>query len=186
MELGDLKSPALTGAPATPARRQKILAPKGKIDPMSTLIRWNPFQEMEAMQRQMASLFDWPQTRPGLVSTAQESLAPAMWTPLVDITADGKEYLIKVELPGMQREDVRLTMEAGTLSISGERKAEPEEKGRIFHRVERAYGRFERSFELPEDATTENIKAEFQDGLLRVHVTKNEKAQPHLIEVKID
>jgi len=107
------------------------------------------------------------------------------WAPLVDIAEDDKEYLIKVELPEVQKDDVKVTVESGTLTISGERKAEKEEKGRKFHRVERYYGRFERSFAIPDDAAADNVKAEFKDGVLRVHLAKSEKARPKQIEVKV-
>ena len=76
-------------------------------------------------------------------------------------------------------------MESGTLTISGERKAEKEEKGRKFHRVERFYGRFDRSFSIPDDAESDNVKAEFKDGVLRVHLAKSEKARPKQIEVTV-
>ena len=152
---------------------------------MSALIRWNPFQEMEDMQRRMSSLFDWsPLHRSGL-SAEQESITVPEWAPLVDIAEDEKEYLIKVELPEVQKDDVKVTVESGTLTISGERKAEKEEKGHKFHRIERSYGRFERSFSIPDDAQGDNVNAEFKDGVLRVHLAKSEKARPKQIEVKV-
>ncbi|MDW7979104.1 MAG: Hsp20/alpha crystallin family protein [Verrucomicrobiales bacterium] len=114
-----------------------------------------------------------------------EDITVPEWAPLVDIVEDEKEYLIKVELPEVQKDDVRVTVEGGTLTISGERKAEKEQKGRRFHRVERYYGRFERSFVIPDDAEPDNIKAEFKDGVLRVHLPKSEKARPKQIEVQV-
>jgi Molecular chaperone (small heat shock protein) len=105
--------------------------------------------------------------------------------PLVDIAEDEKEYLLKVELPEVQKDDVKVTVESGTLTISGERKVEKEQKGRKFHRVERFYGRFERNFSIPEDAEAGDVKAEFKDGVLRVHLAKSEKARPKQIEVKV-
>jgi len=104
---------------------------------------------------------------------------------LVDIAEDGKEYLIKVELPEVQKDDVKVTVESGTLTISGERKAEKVETGRKFHRVERFYGRFERNFSVPDDAEAKEVKAGFKDGMLRVHLAKSEKARPKQIEVKV-
>ncbi|HLP78785.1 MAG TPA: Hsp20/alpha crystallin family protein, partial [Candidatus Paceibacterota bacterium] len=107
------------------------------------------------------------------------------WSPLVDISEDDKEYRIKAELPEVNKEDVKVTAEAGTLTIMGERKFEKEEKGRRFHRVERAYGTFGRSFSLPDDASPAKVSAEFKDGVLTVHLLKDEKAKPQQIEVKI-
>ena len=103
----------------------------------------------------------------------------------MDIVEEAKEYLIKVELPEVQKDDVKVTVESGTLTISGERKAEKEEKGRRFHRVERYYGQFERSFTIPDDAEANDVRAEFKDGVLRVHLAKSEKARPKQIEVKV-
>jgi HSP20 family protein len=115
----------------------------------------------------------------------QEALTVAQWTPLVDITEDEKEYLIKAELPEMKKEDVRLTVENDVLAISGERKFEKEEKGRKYHRVERAYGSFVRSFSLPEDADGSKVTADFKDGVLQVHLPKSVKAKPKAIEIKV-
>ena len=152
---------------------------------MNALTRWNPFREMEDMQRRMSSLFDWSAFRRGNLTNDEESITMAEWAPLVDISEDDKEYLIKVELPEVQKDDVKVTVESGTLTISGERKAEKEEKGRKFHRVERYYGRFVRSFAVPDDAESADVKAEFKDGVLRVHLAKSEKARPKQIEVKV-
>lgn len=152
---------------------------------MNALTRWNPFREMEDIQRRMSSLFDWSPFRRSALTTAEENISVPEWAPLVDIAEDAKEYLIKVELPEVAKDDVKVTVESGTLTISGERKAEKEEKGRKFHRVERYYGRFERSFSIPDDAESDNVKAEFKDGVLRVHLAKSEKARPKQIEVKV-
>ena len=152
---------------------------------MNALTRWNPFREMEDMQRRVSSLFDWSPFRRGSLTAEEENITATEWAPLVDISEDDKEYLIKVELPEVQKDNVKVTVESGTLTISGERKAEKEEKGRKFHRVERFYGRFDRSFSIPDDAESDNVKAEFKDGVLRVHLAKSEKARPKQIEVKV-
>jgi HSP20 family protein len=107
------------------------------------------------------------------------------WAPLVDISEDDKEYRITVELPEVKREDVKVTAEAGTLTIMGERKFEKEEKDRKYHRIERAYGSFGRSFSFPEDANPTKVSAEFKEGVLTVHLVKDEKAKPQHIEVKV-
>ena len=104
---------------------------------MNALTRWNPFREMEELQRRMSSLFDWSPFRRSSLTTDEETISVPEWAPLVDIAEDDKEYLLKVELPEVQKDDVKVTVEGGTLTISGERKAEKEEKGRKFHRVER-------------------------------------------------
>jgi HSP20 family protein len=149
---------------------------------MSTIIRWNPFREMDEIQRQMSSLLEGNLFRRNPANSEGNVTAPE-WTPLVDVIEDEKEYLIKAELPEVQKDGVKVTVENRTLTISGERKAETEDKGRKFHRVERRYGRFERTFGIPEGADAGKVKAEFKDGVLRVHVAKSEKAQPQKIEV---
>ena len=152
---------------------------------MYSVTRWNPLREMEEAQRRMSSLLEWTPFRRGNLTPEDETISVPQWAPLVDIAEDAKEYLIKLELPEVQKDDVKVTVESGTLTISGERKAEKEEAGRKFHRVERFYGRFERSFSVPEDAEADNVKADFKDGVLRVHLAKSEKARPRQIEVKV-
>jgi HSP20 family protein len=107
------------------------------------------------------------------------------WLPLVDITEDEKEYLIKAELPEVKKENVKVTVENGVLTISGERNFEKEERDKKYHRVERSYGRFTRSFGVPDDADDTKVSADFKDGLLTVRLTKSEKARPKSIEVKL-
>ena len=151
---------------------------------MNALARWNPFREMDEMQRRMSSIFGWNDYRSKLTSD-NENISIPEWAPLVDIAEDDKEYLLKIELPEVHKDDVKVAVENGNLTISGERKSEKEEKGKKFHRVERTYGRFERSFTLPEDAQSDRITAEFRDGVLRVHLLKSEKARPKQIEVQV-
>src|SRR5437764_4787286 len=146
-----------------------------------TLTRWEPLREMEEFQNRLSTLFGRPSRR----GNGREEITLAEWTPLADITEDEKEYLIKAELPELKREDVKVTVENGVLTISGERKFEKEEKKRKFHRVERGYGTFVRSFTLPDDADANKVKAEFKSGLLTVHLPKIEPAKPKEIEVNI-
>lgn len=114
-----------------------------------------------------------------------EEFTLTTWAPRVDIAEDDKEYVINAELPGVNKEDVKVSVENGTLSISGERKTEKEEKGKKYHRVEQTYGTFMRTFALPESSSGEKISAEFRDGILKVHLPKDEKAKAKAIEVKI-
>jgi HSP20 family protein len=152
---------------------------------MNALAQWNPFREMNELQRRLASVFDLAPYHRNSLTSDEENMTVPEWAPAVDIIEDDKEYLIKVELPEVQKDAVKVTVEGGTLTISGERKAEKEEKNRKFHRVERYYGRFFRSFSVPEDAEDGKVNAEFKDGVLRVHLAKSEKARPKQIEVKV-
>jgi HSP20 family protein len=149
---------------------------------MNALTRWDPFRELEEMQQRLSSVLG---RRPRGDADGKESITVAEWAPLVDIVEDDKEYLIKAELTDINREQIKVTVENGVLVISGERKLEKEEKGKKYHRIERAYGSFVRSFDLPDDANAEKVNAEFKDGLLTVHVAKSEAARPKQIEVKV-
>jgi HSP20 family protein len=151
---------------------------------MNALTRWNPFKELEELENRLSTFFGRAPAR--RQNAEQESMTVAEWAPLVDITEDDKEYLIKAELPEVKKEDVKVTVENGVLNITGERKFEKEEKGKKYHRVERAYGSFVRSFTLPDDADASKVNAEFKDGVLKVHLAKSESAKPKQIEVKVN
>src|SRR5213075_380268 len=146
-----------------------------------TLTRWEPLLEMEEFQNRLSTLFGRPLRR----GNGREEITLPEWTPLADITEDDKEYLIKAELPEVEKEDVKVTVENGVLTISGERNFEKEEKKKKYHRVERGYGSFVRTFALPEDADADRVKAQFKQGILEVHLPKNEKAKPKQIEVNV-
>lgn len=115
----------------------------------------------------------------------KETLTVAEWTPPVDIVEDEKEILVKVELPEMKREDVKVVVEDGVLTISGERRMEKEEKNKRYHRIESEYGSFLRSFTLPVATLGDNVSADFKDGILKVHLPKDTKAAAKAVEIKI-
>jgi len=115
-----------------------------------------------------------------------ESLAVAEWSPSVDISETDSEYLIKAEIPEVDKKDVKVTVQDSVLTIQGERKREKEEKGKRFHRVERSYGAFLRSFDIPDGVDADRVRAEFKDGMLSVHLPKTEKAKAKVIDVKVD
>src|SRR6267143_84873 len=150
---------------------------------MNALTRWDPFKDMKELQDRIGSLFSLTPFRRN--DGKEETMTVAEWSPLVDIVEDGKEYLIKAELPEVKKEDVKITMEDGTLTITGDRKYEKEENGKKYHRVERAYGSFGRSFSLPDDASPAKVTADFKEGVLKVHLAKNEKARPQQVEVTV-
>jgi HSP20 family protein len=151
---------------------------------MNTLTSWNQLEELEALRHGLGSLFGRSPVH--LPKGQEEQITVPEWAPLVDISEDDKEYLIKVELPEVQKADVKVTAEEGTLTIMGERKFEKEQKGKKYHRVERAYGSFVRNFSFPDDANPAKVSAEFKDGVLTVHLAKTEKAKPQQIEVKVE
>jgi len=163
---------------AAPGRAESIPRPILKLlNVMSSIMRWNPFADLENMHRELASLLEG--SKNGRATTGE-------WAPVVDIIEEEQAYVINVELPSMKREDVHVRLEGGVLNISGERKAEKEEKSRKYHRIERAYGRFSRSFELPENIDSNKVSASYKEGVLTVSVAKSEKALPKQIEVSVN
>ena len=141
-------------------------------------------REFEELQTRLASLFGRP--LPGNGEGERNSITLADWTPLVDVSEDGKEYLIKADLPGVKKEDVKVSIDNGVLTLSGERRSEKEEKGQKFHRIEKSYGSFQRSFTLPEGTDDAKIVAEFKDGVLNVRLPKSETAKSKSVAVKVE
>lgn len=144
---------------------------------------WNPFRELDEVQNRLGSFFGGRFPRFG---DGNGGLQLADWSPQVDITEDDKEYLIKADLPEMKKDEIKVNVENGVLTVSGERKTEKEEKNKKFHRIERSYGTFQRSFALPEDADGTKVAAEFKEGVLKMHLPKSPIAKPKAIEVKVD
>lgn len=150
---------------------------------MNTVTRWDPFKEMDETQNRLARLFGLTAPRTG--NGDKEAMTITEWAPSVDIIEDDKEWLVKADLPEVKKEDVKVTVENGVLAITGERKFEKEEKDKKYHRIERSYGNFLRSFTLPDAADSGKVTAEFKDGVLKVHLPKSEKAKPKSVEVKV-
>jgi HSP20 family protein len=152
------------------------------------LIRWNPAREIAAMpsdlfgfQREMNKMFD----NFFRGDIREEDSALMAWTPAVDISEHDDEFLVKVELPGVNRDDVKITIESNILTIRGEKKQEKEIKKENYHRVERNYGSFQRSFTLPTTVKSDRIDAVYKDGILSIALPKAEESKPKQIEVKV-
>jgi HSP20 family protein len=145
---------------------------------------WNPLREMDEAQNRLHRFFlgDFP-NRMG--SGEIHSMAVADWSPEVDISEDDHGYLLKADLPEMKKDDVRVTVEDGILSVSGERKSQKEDQKKKFHRIERSFGTFRRSFTLPDDADSTKVTAEFRDGLLKVHLPTTTTPKSKAIQVKV-
>ncbi len=146
------------------------------------LIRWDPFRELEEISERLNRFFDRPDSRR---RNGKEFLTVVDWSPAVDITETDGEFHLKAELPGVKKEDVRVTLEKGVLTLQGERKEEREEKGRKVHRIERSYGHFVRTFAIPDMVDETKVKAEFKDGVLHLRLPKSERALPKAIEVVV-
>lgn len=120
------------------------------------------------------------------ITEGQQPISTAEWAPSVDISEDDKEYLIKAELPEVNKEDVKVTVENGVVTLKGERKLEKEENNKKYHRIERSYGSFMRSFSLPEEVAPDKVTADFKDGVLLVRLGKSEEMRPRHIEVAVN
>ncbi len=145
------------------------------------LVRWDPYRELEEMSTRLNRLFG----RSAASSNGNEMMVQADWTPSVDISETEEEFHIKAELPGVKKENVKVTLENGILTLQGERAQEREEKGRKYHRIERSYGQFVRSFMLPDTVDDAKVKAEYRDGVLHLRLPKSERAKPKAIEVRV-
>ncbi|MCK6552392.1 Hsp20/alpha crystallin family protein [Myxococcota bacterium] len=149
-----------------------------------SLVRWDPFRELEDMSDRLNKLFHRPElARP---REGMKDLAFADWAPSCDIRETSEEYVIKAELPEVKKEDIKVDVKDGVLSIRGERKIEKEEKDKKYHRIERAYGTFFRSFALPEDVDEKKLAADYKDGVLNVHLPRTPTAKPRMVEVKVN
>jgi len=146
-----------------------------------TLARWNPFAGMADLQREMDQIFGEFFGRTPFRMAATE----AMWSPLVDVHETKDSILLQVELPGVKQEDIQVSIEGDTLTLKGERKRETEVKEDQYHRVERSYGRFERSILLPSVVDSGRVKATYRDGVLGIQLPKKEEAKPKEIKVEV-
>jgi HSP20 family protein len=148
---------------------------------MTALMRWDPFRELEEMSDRLNRMV----ARPATKTNGKEALTVADWMPTVDISETAGEYVIQAELPEVKKDEVKVTLEEGVLTIQGQRRQEKDEKTTKYHRIERSYGTFIRSFSLPDQVNESGVKAEFKDGVLNLHIPKSEKAKPRAIEVKV-
>lgn len=145
---------------------------------------WDPFRELEDMSHRLNRVFGDRGRTIGLDS--RESLAAADWSPAVDIEETTDHYILKVELPEVDKKDVSVTLDEGVLSIRGERKQEKETHDRRVHRVERVYGNFIRRFTLPDDVDPDGVRAEHKNGMLYVKLHKSPAISPQAIEVEVE
>jgi HSP20 family protein len=152
-----------------------------------TLVRWNPSlpawpSDMLGVQREINRLFD------GLFrsNVADEDTALGPWAPAVDITESDNEFVVKVEVPGVSKDDVKITVQDNVLTIRGEKKQEKESKGANYHRVERSFGAFQRSFSLPATVQATKVDAKYNNGILSITLPKAEEAKPKEIEIHVN
>jgi HSP20 family protein len=130
------------------------------------VVRWEPFGEFDTLFTRLV---------PSLRQLALEGSGKKLeWTPSADISETEKEYVIRAELPAVNKEDVQVTLDDGMITIKGERKQHKDDKNEKFHRVESFYGSFERSFSLPDNVNADTIRCESKDGILTVHIPKTE------------
>lgn len=143
------------------------------------ITRWDPFREVVALQNRMNSLFRD-------LNEGEGPLTTAAFTPAADIYEDEKKITLKLEVPGIEEKDLDVRVENNTLTVKGERKFEKEEKEENFHRIERRYGSFYRSFTLPSTVDAEHVEASYNAGVLKVELKKKPEAQPRQIKVSVN
>ncbi|MFZ3211218.1 MAG: Hsp20/alpha crystallin family protein [Terriglobales bacterium] len=146
---------------------------------MTVLTRWDPFRELNVLQDRMNRLYQ------DYAPRAEQDLTAGNFIPPVDIYEDEQNVTLKVEVPGLDPKDVDVRVENNTLTIRGERKFEKDEKEENFHRVERHYGSFVRSFTLPNTVDPDNVKADYENGVLKIQLAKRAEAKPKQIKVNI-
>jgi len=139
------------------------------------ITRWDPMRELEEMTQRLNRVFG---TSLSTIGRERESMSLPDWQPSVDVSETAEGYLIQAELPQVKKDDIKVTVDNGVLRISGERKQEKEEKDKRFHRIERSYGSFMRSFSLPEGVDGDHVKADIKDGVLSVQLVKTAQKAP--------
>ncbi|HEX9024235.1 MAG TPA: Hsp20/alpha crystallin family protein [Geobacteraceae bacterium] len=144
------------------------------------IVKYNPFRDLRAMQEQMNRLLDMAWNREG-----GEELREGIWQPPVDIYEDENTVVIKAEVPGVDQKEIDIRIEDNTLTIRGERKHSQEVKKENYHRVERFYGTFQRSFSLPHTINQEQVKATCEQGVLTITLPKREEKKPKQINVEV-
>lgn len=151
-----------------------------------SLVRFNPARDLLNVEREFNRLFRSFENRFGLSSRRdiEEEYENALWTPLADISEDKNNYTIQLDLPGVKKEDLKLSCSDGNISISGERKEEKVSDTTKYHRVERNYGKYFRTFSLPQNIQQDKINAEFKDGQLKITIPKKDEARPKEIEIR--
>ena len=146
---------------------------------MTVLTRWDPYRELSALQNRLGRLYE------AQYGSREESLTTGAFVPAVDVYEDEHSIQLKLEVPGIDEKDLDIKVENNVLSVSGERKLEREEKEENFHRVERRYGSFTRSFTLPSTVSTDDIQADYDHGVLKVRLAKRAEAKPKQIKVNV-
>lgn len=143
---------------------------------------WDPLRDLSSIQEKMNQLFEDTFSR---TRGRDEALGKGMWTPAVDIYETDDAVVVKAELPGLEKNQIGVEVKDGILTLHGERKFEKEVTEENYHRIERAYGSFHRSFSLPSSVEQEKIEAKFKDGVLDVTLPKQERAKPKQIKVDV-
>jgi len=142
------------------------------------LMRWDPYRELSTFADRFNRAVGSQQAR-----ERDEEMGLGAWMPPVDIAEDKEKITLTAELPGFKEDEVQIQMEGNLLTMRGERKFEEEKAGRNYHRIERSYGQFMRSFTLPNNVDRENIRAQFKNGLLEIELPKREDAKPKQIKI---
>lgn len=147
--------------------------------PRSSMRTWEPFHNLDSLQSDMNRLFNW-----AFGQTAGDSLTDSNWVPPVDVIQEGDRFRVRVDMPGMKKDEIEITLDGDTLTVRGEKKRESETKQDDYYRAERLYGTFQRSLTLPDHVDAEKIEANYKDGVLDITIPKTESAKPKQIKIQ--
>jgi HSP20 family protein len=149
------------------------------IDMAKEITKWDPLRDFSSLRNEMERVFD------RMLGHYPRERVEGLWAPLVDVEETKDNIVARVELPGMKKEDIKVTLTNNMLTISGERKHQTEEKSKTYYRIERSYGKFQRTVELPSEVVADKAKANYKDGILELVIPKSEKAKEKEIAIEV-
>jgi HSP20 family protein len=141
------------------------------------LVRWDPTRELDSLQSEFNRLFD------SFIGNGRSEVRARRWVPAVDLVETDESLVLRADLPGLEKDDVAIEVKDSVLTLSGERRAEHEDKAEGYYRVERSFGRFSRSLTLPQGVEPDSIDAQFTDGVLEIRIPKPEERKPHRVAI---
>jgi len=148
------------------------------------IVRWNPLDDLLGLQKKMNKIFE--ESFLSRKASEDEEMSSGLWVPAVDIYETGSDIVLKAELPEINQKDIQINIEDNVLTLKGERKFEKETKEENYHRIERSYGSFSRSFTLPGSVDKEKVKASYKNGVLKITMPKKEESKPKQVTIDVD
>ena len=144
------------------------------------IVKWDPFKELASLREDMNRLFE------SFFERYPKEKTEGFWSPSIDVEETENKFVVKAELPGMKKENIKVSLSSDTLTISGEKERREEEKGKTYYRMERAYGKFQRTITLPAEIETDKAKVSYTDGILTLTLPKSEISKPREIPIQVE